>query len=297
MVMRTSHDLYQYPFTPKQITLNSGHRISCVDEGQGPAVVFLHGNPSWSYLYRNLIAGLRSRFRCIAPDHLGCGLSDKPQDYPYRLADHIANLEQVLDSLGVERCVLVMHDWGGAIGMGWAGRHGERVAGLVVMNTAAFRSTRIPWRIAICRWPVLGPLLVRGLNGFAGAAVHMAVSSRMDPRIADGFLYPYNSWASRVAIHRFVQDIPLRKDHPSWAELVRIEKGLEALKEKPMLLCWGGRDFCFNDAFYREWRKRFPAAEDHYFAEAGHYLLEDAPEKVGEKIEEFLKRCVATQTK
>lgn len=286
--MRTSPNLYQYPFTPKQIILDSGHRISCVDDGRGPAVVFLHGNPSWSYLYRNLITSLSSRYRCLAPDHLGCGLSDKPQEYPYRLADHIANLEQVLDRLGVERCILVMHDWGGAIGMGWARRHVERVAGLVVMNTAAFRSKRIPLRIAVCRWPLLGPLLVRGLNGFAGAAVHMAVSRRLDPRIAEGFLYPYDSWANRVAIFRFVQDIPLRKDHPSWPELVRIENGLADLREKPMLLCWGGRDFCFNDAFYREWRQRFPSAESHYFAGAGHYLLEDALEPVGEKIKAFL---------
>jgi pimeloyl-ACP methyl ester carboxylesterase len=290
-------DLYQYPFTPKRITLADGHGISCVDEGQGRAVVFLHGNPSWSYLYRNMITALRSTCRCIAPDHLGCGLSDKPRNYPYRLTDHITNLEQVLDQLEVRTCVLVVHDWGGAIGMGWAGRYPDRVEGLVVLNSAAFRSEQIPWRIAVCRWPLIGPLMVRGMNAFAGAAIHMAVTRKMAPEVAAGFLFPYDSWANRVAVLRFVEDIPLSGKHPSWPELVRVEQGLELLREKPMLLCWGGRDFCFHDAFYREWRRRFPDADCHYYPRAGHYLLEDAFEDVREQVESFLSTAVAERNK
>jgi pimeloyl-ACP methyl ester carboxylesterase len=288
VVMVESLNLHQYPFTPKRVTLESGHEISCVDEGQGKTIVFLHGNPSWSYLYRNLITSLQGTKRCIAPDHLGCGLSDKPQDYPYRLENHIDNLEQVLDQLKVETCVLVMHDWGGAIGMGWAGRHPERVDGLVLMNTAAFRSKLIPWRIAVCRWPLIGPLLVRGMNAFAGAAIYMAVTRKLNREIADGFLYPYDSWANRVAVMGFVKDIPLEENHPSWSELVKVEKGLELLNKKPMLLCWGGRDFCFHDAFYREWQRRFPGAECYHYPEAGHYLLEDEFEAVKQNIAGFL---------
>jgi len=152
-------DLAEYPFQPCRLEIE-GHSLAYLDEGQGPAVVMVHGNPSWSYLYRNLVSGLRDRYRCIVPDHLGCGFSDKPTDYPYRLKNHVDNLERLLEALGVERCILVVHDWGGAIGMGWAGRHPERVAGVVVLNTAAFRSPRLPLRIAICRWPVLGSLLI-----------------------------------------------------------------------------------------------------------------------------------------
>lgn len=289
--MTESFQLHQYPFTPKSITVRGGHRISCVDTGKGENIVFLHGNPSWSYLYRNLITSLSSSDRCIAPDHLGCGLSDKPQGYPYRLVDHIDNLEQVLDQLDVRSCVLVMHDWGGAIGMGWAGRHPERIKGLVVMNTAAFRSQLIPLRISVCRWPLVGPVLVRGMNAFAGAAVHMAVTRKMSPEVTKGFLYPYDSWANRVAVLRFVQDIPLNESHPSWPTLVQIEKGLAKLQDKPMLICWGGRDFCFHDAFYREWQRRFPGAECHYFPEAGHYLLEDELDAVQENILDFLSTC------
>ena len=282
--------LAQYPFRPKSVTVD-GHRMSYLDEGTGPAVVMVHGNPSWSYLYRNLVTQLKSTHRCIVPDHLGCGLSDKPQDYPYRLQNHIDNLENLLDQLQVDRCVLIVHDWGGAIGMGWAGLHPDRVAGLVVLNTAAFHSSHIPFRIAVCRWPVLGPLLVRGLNGFARPSTFMAVHNKMLPEVAAGFLYPYNSWKNRVAIHRFVQDIPLQENHPSFQTLANVEASLDRLQDKPMLLCWGGEDFCFNDHFYGQWQHRFPAADSHYFPDAGHYVLEDAFDEIMELLIPFLASC------
>ncbi len=290
--MSRALELFQYPFQPHCLSLASGHRLSYLDEGAGPVLVFVHGNPTWSYFYRNLVRGLRDSYRCIAPDHLGCGLSDKPREYPYRLTDHIENLEELLAHLGVTDCVLVMHDWGGAIGMGWAGRHPDRVKGLVVMNTAAFRSTRMPLRIAVCRQPLLGPLLVRGLNGFARAAVRMAVAKPMAPEVAQGFLYPYRSWADRVAVLRFVEDIPLDPSHPSWPTLCAVEENLDRLAEKPMLICWGGRDFCFNDSFFEEWRRRFPGAESLYLPDAGHYLLEDGLEPVRNRVKEFLASLV-----
>jgi haloalkane dehalogenase len=281
--------LAQYPFQSRFVEIDN-HRLAYLDQGQGLPVVMVHGNPSWSYLYRNLVTRLQDRYRCIVPDHLGCGFSDKPQDYPYRLRNHLDNLEQLLDRLAIERCVLVVHDWGGAIGMGWAGKHSQRVAGVVVLNTAAFRSDRMPLRIAVCRWPILGKILVRGLNGFAGAAVFMAVANRMRPEIAKGFLAPYDNWYNRVAVHRFVQDIPMTPNHPSWQTLVTVEQGLVNLHDVPMMLCWGGRDFCFNDWFYQEWQRRFAQAEAHYFKGAGHYVLEDAFEDIAPLIEQFLVR-------
>jgi haloalkane dehalogenase len=289
--MMASH-LAEYPFQPRFFDVGGGQRMAYLDEGQGPTVVMVHGNPSWSYLYRNLVRSLRDRYRCIVPDHLGCGFSDKPTEYPYQLRNHIENLEGLLEALAVERCILVVHDWGGAIGMGWAGRHPERVAGVVVLNTAAFRSSRLPWRIALCRLPILGALLVRGLNGFAGAAIHMAVHRPMRPEIAAGFLAPYNNWRNRIAVHRFVLDIPMNPSHPSWEPLVAIEQSLANLQQCPMLLCWGGRDFCFNAAFFEEWRRRFPEAEAHYFPDAGHYVLEDGLAEILPLIESFLGRTV-----
>lgn len=282
--------MYQYPFEPKKIMADS-HTISCLDEGQGEALVMVHGNPAWSYLYRNLVSGLRDSYRCIVPDHLGCGLSDKPQDYPYRLENHIDNLELVLDHLQVEKCVLIVHDWGGAIGMGWASRYPERIKGIVVLNTAAFPSPGIPFRIAVCRWPVLGPLLVRGLNGFVLASVLMAVATRMDKRVASGFTAPYNNWHNRVAVNGFVRDIPMNEQHPSWHTLEKVEAGLDKLINKPMMIFWGGRDFCFNQQFYEEWRRRFPEASAHYFQKGGHYVLEDCFSEARQIIYPFIDRC------
>lgn len=283
--------LAQYPFQPRYFEVD-GHRLAYLDQGQGTAVVMVHGNPSWSYLYRNLVVHLQDRYRCIVPDHLGCGFSDKPQDAPYRLANHLENLERLLDRLAIKRCVLVVHDWGGAIGMGWAGKHVDRVAGVVVLNTAAFRSSRIPLRIAVCRWPILGELLVRGLNGFAGAAIFMAVSKRMRPEVARSFLAPYDCWHNRIAVHRFVEDIPMQSNHPSWSTLLDIEEGLRNLQQVPMLLCWGGRDFCFNDWFYEQWQRRFPQAEAHYYKDAGHYVLEDALEEIAPLVDRFLEQTL-----
>jgi pimeloyl-ACP methyl ester carboxylesterase len=281
----------EYPFIPQNFVTAEGHRLSYVDEGNGLPVVMVHGNPSWSYLYRNLITSLKGTYRCIAPDHLGCGLSDKPQNWPYRLQNHLDNFTQLLDHLRIERCVLVVHDWGGAIGMGWAGRHPERIAGLVVFNTAAFRSSQLALRIAICRWPFIGALLVRGLNGFAWPATFMAVGKKMRPEIKAGFLAPYNNWANRVAVHRFVQDIPMQPSHPSYQTLVDVENSLEQLQKKPMLIGWGGQDFCFNDHFYNKWQQRFPQAEQHYFPTAGHYVLEDALAEILDLLPGFLRTC------
>ncbi|MBU0729383.1 MAG: alpha/beta fold hydrolase [Proteobacteria bacterium] len=276
-----------YPFNPKQISIH-GHSLSYIDEGEGSAVVMLHGNPTWSFYYRNLALFLKSSHRVIVPDHMGCGLSDKPQDYPYTLKTHIDNLEFLLNELNLERITLVVHDWGGAIGMGYAVRHPEHIDKLVVLNTAAFRSTHIPFRISICRWPVIGPLIVRGLNGFALPAVSMAVTRKMAPDVAAGYLAPYESWSNRIAILRFVQDIPLSSSHPSWDTLVEVEQGLVKLKDKPMLILWGGRDFCFTRHFYEEWLKRFPKAVSHFFDDAGHYVLEDAADLILPEINKFL---------
>ena len=280
-----------YPFAPQNITLQ-GHNLSFVDQGQGKVIVMLHGNPTWSFYYRNLVKLLQKNYRIIVPDHMGCGLSDKPQDYPYILKTHIDNLEDLLAQCKVEKYSLVVHDWGGAIGMGLAVRHPERVESVVVLNTAAFRSHRIPHRISICRIPVLGDIIVRGFNGFARAALSMAVVHKMAPDVARTYLKPYDSWAHRVALLRFVQDIPLSPKDCSWQTLVNIENKLEQLFNTPMLILWGGRDFCFNEEFYKEWLRRFPEAEKHFFPNAGHYVLEDAFDEIAPLVTAFFKKSI-----
>jgi len=279
-----------YPYLGRFFPIGD-HRMHYLDEGLGPCVVMVHGNPTWSYYFRHLIKKLAPTHRVIALDHLGCGLSDKPQKYPYTLKTHIDNLEALLDHLAIERCSLVVHDWGGAIGFGYAVRHPQRIEKIALMNTAAFRSTRTPWRIRLCRLPLLGEILVRLCNGFAWPATFMAVTRRLAPEVAQGYLGPYDSWRNRVAIAAFVKDIPLSSRHPSYPTLLAIEEGLAMLRERslPLAIFWGGKDFCFNDHFYEEWRHRFPHAETHYFAEAGHYLLEDAGDQAIPRICRFLR--------
>ncbi len=278
-----------YPFVSKKISIQ-GHNLAYLDQGQGKVIVMLHGNPTWSFYYRNLVQLLQNNYRVIVPDHMGCGFSDKPQDYPYTLKTHVDNLESLLSELDIKRFSLVVHDWGGAIGMGMAVRNPERLESAVILNTAAFRSSKIPLRISVCRLPVLGALLVRGFNGFAKGALTMAVARKMAPEVARGYLEPYDSWANRIAILRFVQDIPLTPQDGSWQTLVEIENGLKQLKNIPMMLLWGGRDFCFTSHFFEEWRKRFPGAEYHFYPEAGHYVLEDSFAAIAPRITSFFQK-------
>ena len=281
----------EYPFEANYLEVG-GQRLHVVDTGTGPAVVMLHGNPTWSFMYRHLAQAMSATHRVIVPDHVGCGWSDKPQDWPYRLADHIANLETLLNErLRLPRLSLVVHDWGGAIGMGYAVRHPERIEKLVVLNTAAFLMNRCPWRIRASRLPGLGAVAIRGLNAFVRAATVMAVgrTHRLSQAARTGLLAPYDSWANRVGVLRFVQDIPMRPSHPTWDTLATIQKSLHLLSDKPMLICWGDQDFCFGAAFLEVWQRYFPRAETHHFADAGHYVLEDAGERIIPLVQAFLQ--------
>jgi len=279
----------EYPFAPHTFDLD-GLRYHYLDEGQGEPLLMVHGNPTWSFAWRNLVKDFSQDHRVLAVDHIGCGMSDKPPGYEYRLANHIDNLCRFVESLDLQRITLIAHDWGGAIGMGAAGRMRERFSRLVLFNTAAFRSRRMPLRIAACRIPLFGPLGVRGFNLFARAALRMAVEKPhlLTPAIRAGYLAPYNSWQHRVAIQRFVEDIPLKSQHPSYGTLVSVEEGLARLVDLPLLLIWGECDWCFTVKFLEEFQRRFPNAETLRLPHAGHYVFEDAIEEVIPRIRQFL---------
>lgn len=279
-----------YPFASHWLDVNGG-RMHYLDEGprEAPVLVCLHGNPTWSFYWRALVRAFSDRYRIVVPDHIGCGLSDKPQSgFQYRLEEHVGNAEALLDHLGIHRCVFVLHDWGGAIGMGVATRHPERAAGFVITNTAAFRSRRIPPSIALCKLPGFGALAVRGFNAFARVATVRATERGLSDEAKAGLLFPYHSWSSRIATLRFVEDIPMHAGHPSWGTLSAIEDGLEALKDRPMRILWGDGDFCFDAPFREEWSRRFPEAEVSAWPDVGHYVMEDAPERVVSALERFL---------
>jgi haloalkane dehalogenase len=284
-----------YPFAPNFIELG-GLRLHYVDEGEGEIVVAVHGNPSWSFYYRELIKDLRGDHRVIAPDHVGCGMSDKPEDdaYSYTLERRVADFATLMDRLGLDRVNLVVHDWGGAIGCAWAGRHPDRVERLVILNTAAFHlppDKRLPWQLRLVRDTPLGALLVRGLNGFARGASLLGTTRRRLPReVRDGLCAPYDSWANRRAVLRFVEDIPLEPGDPGHDLVTEIAGNLPRLAGKPVLICWGDRDFVFDHHFLAEWLKVFPDAEVHRFPDGGHYILEDYPDQILPLIRDFVSR-------
>lgn len=282
-----------YPFAGRRLD-RRGLALHYLDEGAGPPVVAVHGNPTWSFFFRDLVLGLRDICRVVVPDHIGCGRSDKPPDtrYRYTLDSRVDDLEALLDHLGLVRDVtLVLHDWGGLIGMAVAARRPERIARLVVLNTAAFRRPAgkpLPWSIRACRVPGLGPLLVRGLNAFCRGAARACVVRPLAPEVQAGYFEPYDTRAHRIAVLRFVQDIPLRPGDPAWATLCEVENALARFRTVPVLVCWGERDFVFDGDYLAEWRRRFPAAEVHRFPAAGHYVLEDAGPEVLAHVRRFV---------
>ncbi|MDR3109960.1 MAG: alpha/beta fold hydrolase [Planctomycetaceae bacterium] len=293
-----------YPFESHWFELDGGLRYHYLDErrGQGKrdsdreVILMVHGNPTWSFYWRNLITSLRDRYRVIAVDHIGCGLSDKPteEQYPFTLARRISDLSALIESLDLQRITLVAHDWGGAIGMGAACRHEKRFQRFVLMNTGAFRFNVCPLRIALCRLPLIGRLSVQGLNLFARAATKMAVAPghRLPNEVRAGLLAPYKTWADRLAIYKFVQDIPMNEKHQSYGTLLAIEENLRLFRNHPICLIWGMLDWCFTSDYIKRFLQFYPEAEVHRFSDAGHYVVEEAAERIVPIIEEFFSKNV-----
>lgn len=281
-----------YPFH-SQWEITEGGRIHYLDSGnrgdERPTLLFVHGNPTWSFHWRRLLEAFRKDFRCIAIDHLGCGLSDR-QRRPLRLADHIENLTELIDSIDADRLTLIAQDWGGAIGLGTLLARRERFERIALFNTGAFRPWFIPWRIRACRTPVLGRIAVQGFNAFSLAALRMTLARtpRLAPAVASGYLAPYNSWRRRAAVYQFVKDIPLSTRHPTWAMLGQIEDALPTLADMPALLVWGMQDWCFTPECLERFVAVWPRAEVHRLADVGHWVVEDAPEESYAILKNFL---------
>jgi haloalkane dehalogenase len=285
-----------YPYTSHFLELNN-LKHHYIDEGTGDPVVMIHGNPTWSFYFRSLIRELSPEYRSIVPDHLGCGLSDKPDSkiYDYRLQNRVDDLDALLDFLGIRRKItLVLHDWGGMIGMAYAMRHPESIGRLVVMNTAAFLpppGKGIPIRLRIIRnIRPFATIAVLGFNLFAYSALFMASHKGLTKEVRQGLIAPYNCWRNRLATLKFVQDIPLSEKDPSYGLVKEVDENLSLFSNIPMLICWGERDFVFDTDYLDEWKRRFPKAEVYCYSNAGHYVLEDVPDKIGPLVHDFFKR-------
>lgn len=257
----------------------------------------IHGNPTWSFYFRELVKGLSPQFRTIVPDHIGCGLSDKPdiKRYDYRLKSRVDDFEALMDHLGQrEKITLVLHDWGGMIGMAYALRYPEKIHRIVVMNTAAFllpKGKKLPFRLWFVRnVKPLATLTVLGMNLFAYGALFMASHKGLKQDVKSGLIAPYNCWSNRIATLKFVQDIPLSKKDPSYSLVKSTDENLYKLGHIPMLICWGKQDFVFDATYLLEWQRRFPNAEVHAFSDAGHYVLEDVPDEIVILVKKFLEK-------
>jgi haloalkane dehalogenase len=290
-----------YPFESHWLDLG-GVRMHYLDEGAGEPIVMVHGNPTWSFYYRTLVKELRSTQRVIVPDHIGCGLSDKPgdADYDYTLERRVRDLETLLEHLGLdENVTLVGHDWGGMIVAACALRRLERVKAMVLFNTAGFLlppGQSLPWQLWLFRRLRLLPdLLVRGFNAFSIGATYLATAKGLPADVRKAYRAPYDSWRNRIATLRFVQDIPLEPADRSYALAKGVDDHLERLREVPVFIGWGARDFVFHEAFLAEWRRRLPNAEVHCFADAGHFVLEDAGDRLLPRLRAFLDRNRAMQ--
>lgn len=284
-----------YPFKSHYMKIN-GLDYHFLDQGSGAPVVMVHGNPTWSFYFRELIKGLSPEFRTIVPDHIGCGLSDKPNidQYGYRLKSRVDDLENLLGYLGIDRQItLVLHDWGGMIGMAYALRHLENIHRLVIMNTAAFllpKGKSLPIRLRLIRnIKPFAKLAVLGFNVFARGALYTASYKGLKKDVKSGLIVPYNSWNNRIATLKFVQDIPLKKRDPSYGLAKYVDDNLYRLKHIPMLILWGEHDFVFDMDFLLEWQRRFPDANVKTFKDAGHYVLEDAADEIIPMVKTFLK--------
>ena len=275
----------------------NGFKYHYVDEGSGEPVVMVHGNPTWSFYYRALIQSLSDRCRTIVPDHIGCGLSDKPDSktYDYKFKTRVDDLAALIENLAItEKITLVLHDWGGFIGMAYALRHPERICRFVLMNTAAFlppAGKPIPMTLKLIRsLKPLATLAVQGFNLFARGALFKNSYKGLSRDVKAGLIAPYNCWPNRIATLKFVQDIHLTETNPSYGLVKKLDQSLELFLNYPMLICWGEHDFVFDRDYLNEWIRRFPEAEVHCFPEAGHYVVEDVPQKIVALTREFLQR-------
>lgn len=274
-----------------------GLKYHYLDQGQGDPVVMVHGNPTWSVYYRNLVTALQGQYRCIVPDHIGCGFSDKPDDsqYQYTLGSRIDDLEALLNHLGIDRKVtLVVHDWGGLIGLGWALRHLEAVERIIVFNTAAFHlpqtKKQIPWPLALGRHTQLGSWLIQNLNAFSVTASWVGCTEHpMSAKLRKLYQSPYNTPENRIATLRFVQDIPLKPGDPAYELVSEVGNNLEKFAHLPILICWGLKDFVFDNDYLKIFEQKWPQAEVHRFAQAGHYVLEDAQTEIIPLVEKFMQ--------
>lgn len=280
-------DRREYPFASHHVATPAGN-LHYLDEGSGPPIVMVHGNPTWSFLYRNLIKRLCADYRCVAVDHLGFGLSDKPKDWSYLPEDHAANLTTLIDGLGLKDITLVVQDWGGPIGLSYAVNHPANVARIVIINTWAWPVNRDPYYIAFSSFVggPIGRMLIRRHNFFAKTIMRQAFGDKQKLSAAahEHYLRPLADPADRTGCLVFPKQIIASSP---W--LGRLWDNISTLNGKPMLIVWGMKDIAFRATELKQWERTFPHAQSIHLNSVGHYVQEEAPDELADAIALFLR--------
>lgn len=280
-------DRAAYPFAPHYLEVDGG-RMHYIDEGQGPPLVMVHGTPTWSFLYRKLVQRLSRSYRCIVPDHIGFGLSDRPAPHELRVPDHARNLETLIDHLGLKDLTLVVHDFGGPIGLNYALNRPENVRALVLFNTWLWSLLPYPTQRRVLSFVAnpVGRFLYRRLNFSARMIIKSAWGDRstLTPELHRQYIGAFPTADSRAATVQFAREALASS---AWYDQQWARR--EVLQSKPTLLIWGEKDQAFGQMITR-WRSLFPAAQVVSFPEVGHFPQEERPAQVGDAVESFLQQ-------
>jgi haloalkane dehalogenase len=272
-----------YPFEDQWMEID-GHTVHYIDEGTGPLLLLLHGNPTWSFLYRDIIRRLRDNFRCVAMDYPGFGLSTAREGYGFTPREHSAVVEKLFLALELRDVTMVVHDWGGPIGLGLAGRQSDRITALVIGNTWAWPAqgdARLTRFSKLMGGPI-GRFFIRYFNLFVNFLLPMGTARALSSEEMHAYRWPFRTRSSR----RPVEILP-REIIASQPYLSEVEAGLSRLSGKPALIIWGARDLGFQERHRIRFEGHLPQHRTVLLANARHYIQEDEPERIAAEIRRF----------
>ncbi|MCH9812708.1 MAG: alpha/beta fold hydrolase [Epsilonproteobacteria bacterium] len=275
-----SVDKNLFPYKSHYLTLENGAKIHYVDEGKGPLLLLLHGNPTWSFLYRDIIKALKSDFRLIAPDYPGFGLSTAPKDYDFSAASHAKSMQEFVKKLDLKEITMMVQDWGGPIGFSLALNSPDRFKGFVIANTWAWPLERLGQKgFSLLMGGYFGEFISWGCNGIVRFFMFKGVSKTLSEDILAMYHAPFENREDRQQTHIFPAQ--LRGAKPFLQE---IYKGLPTLADKPALIVWGEEDFAFQTPERQRFETLFTNHKTILLKEAGHFVQEDAPQEIADAI-------------
>lgn len=281
-------DRKEYPFKSHFLQLEMG-KMHYIDEGRGEPIVMVHGNPTWSFLYRHLIKGLSEHYRCIAMDHIGFGLSDKPWNWSYYPEDHAKNLDLLIKKLDLKNVTLVVQDWGGPIGLSYALNAPENVKRLVIMNTWMWSVKGEPHFKMFSNFMggPIGRFLIRHFNFFVRVVMKKAMGdpSRLTAAVHQHYIKPLERPDERKGCWTFPKRII---DSSDWLDSLWSQR--DKIKDKPALILWGMKDIAFREQELNRWESLFSNCKVIRYADTGHFVQEEKESESSREIDEFMRK-------